>query len=170
MGLDPTFPRSWPERKPRVGRMLNWLSHWGPQCYFMFEECIPLKKLLLFLKSDKFTRFNLTLIQRNSCCLHELFRNSPCLLLWEWIYISCGVFIIFIFIWKVLFIYSWEIERERGRDTGRGRKKQAPYREPDVGLDPGSPGSCSGLKVALNRWATWAGPSCGVFKALAANG
>ena len=28
-------------------------------------------------------------------------------------------------------------ERERGRDT----EKQAPCREPDVGLDPGTPGS-----------------------------
>ena len=37
-------------------------------------------------------------------------------------------------------------ERERGKDTGRGRN-----REPDVGLDPGSPGSGPGLKVALNR-------------------
>ena len=28
----------------------------------------------------------------------------------------------------------------RGRDTGRGRK-QAPCGEPNVGLDPGTPGS-----------------------------
>ena len=39
------------------------------------------------------------------------------------------------------------------RDTER--EKQAPCREPDMGLDPGSPGSGPGLKVALNRWATW---------------
>ena len=38
-----------------------------------------------------------------------------------------------------------ERERERGRDTGRG-KKQAPCREPDVGLDPGTLGSCPELK------------------------
>ena len=30
--------------------------------------------------------------------------------------------------------------RERGRDRQRG--KQAPHREPDAGLDPGTPGSC----------------------------
>ena len=42
-----------------------------------------------------------------------------------------------------------ERERERGRD--RQREKQAPCREPEVGLDPASPGSCPGLKVALNR-------------------
>ena len=32
----------------------------------------------------------------------------------------------------------------------RQREKQAPCREPDVGLDPGSPGSGPGLKAALN--------------------
>ena len=37
----------------------------------------------------------------------------------------------------------------RGRDTGRGRSRL--HREPDVGLDPGSPESHPGLKVALNR-------------------
>ena len=33
---------------------------------------------------------------------------------------------------------------ERGRDTGRHREEQAPCREPDMGLDPGSPGSGPG--------------------------
>ena len=39
------------------------------------------------------------------------------------------------------------------RDTGRERQrhrqrqKQAPYREPDVGLDPWTPGSCPGPKA-----------------------
>ena len=42
-----------------------------------------------------------------------------------------------------------DTERERDRDT-RQREKQAPCREPDVGLNPGSPGSHPGLKVALN--------------------
>ncbi|CAD7678913.1 unnamed protein product [Nyctereutes procyonoides] len=42
-----------------------------------------------------------------------------------------------------------ERERERGRD--RQREKQAPYREPDVGLDPGSPGSRPGRK-SLERF------------------
>ena len=37
---------------------------------------------------------------------------------------------------------------ERGRD--RQREKPAPCREPDMGLDPGSPGSRPGLKAALN--------------------
>ena len=43
-----------------------------------------------------------------------------------------------------------ERERERHRDTGRG-KKQAPCREPNVGLDPRSPGSGPELKAVLNR-------------------
>ena len=38
-------------------------------------------------------------------------------------------------------IHREERERGRGRDTGRGRSKQAPHRDPDVGLDPGTPGS-----------------------------
>ena len=33
------------------------------------------------------------------------------------------------------------MHRERGRDTERQREKQAPCREPDVGLDPRIPGS-----------------------------
>ena len=41
-------------------------------------------------------------------------------------------------------------ERERERQKHRQREKQAPCREPDVGLDPGSPGSGPGLKAALN--------------------
>ena len=42
-----------------------------------------------------------------------------------------------------------DTERKRGRDTGS--EKQAPRREPDMGLDPPSPGSGPGLKAALNR-------------------
>ena len=42
-----------------------------------------------------------------------------------------------------------ERERERGRDGQR--EKQAPCREPDVGLDPRSPGSHPGLRSALNH-------------------
>ena len=42
-------------------------------------------------------------------------------------------------------------ERDREAETHRQRGKQAPYREPDVGLNPGSPGSLHELKVALNR-------------------
>ena len=41
------------------------------------------------------------------------------------------------------------IERERGRDTGRG--EAGSMQEPDMGLDPGSPGSHPGPKAALYR-------------------
>ena len=68
-------------------------------------------------------------------------------------FFSSTNYLIFIFL-RFLFIYSWETHRERQRH--RQREKQAPCREPDVGLHLGSPGSLSGLKVALNRWATWA--------------
>ena len=41
-------------------------------------------------------------------------------------------------------------EREREAET-QAREKQAPCREPDVGLDPRSPGSGPGLRAALSR-------------------
>ena len=55
----------------------------------------------------------------------------------------------FLFFLKILFIYSQEAQKERQRH--RQREKQAPCGEPDVGLDPGSPGLCPGLKAALNH-------------------
>ena len=41
--------------------------------------------------------------------------------------------------------------RDTHRERERQREKEAPCREPDMGLNPGSPGSCPGVKVALNR-------------------
>ena len=38
-------------------------------------------------------------------------------------------------------------ERERERQRHRQREKQAPFREPDVGFDPRSPGSRPGPKA-----------------------
>ena len=38
-------------------------------------------------------------------------------------------------------------ERERERQRHRQREKQAPCREPDVGLYPGTPGSYPGLEA-----------------------
>ena len=40
-----------------------------------------------------------------------------------------------------------DTERERQRQRHRQREKEAPCREPDVGLDPRSPGSRPGLKA-----------------------
>ena len=45
-----------------------------------------------------------------------------------------------------LFIETHRTERQRHRQ----KEKQAPCREPDVGLHPKSPGSGLGLKAALN--------------------
>ena len=42
-------------------------------------------------------------------------------------------------------------DTERERQRLRQREKQAPCREADVGLDPGTPGSGPGPKAALNR-------------------
>ena len=56
------------------------------------------------------------------------------------------------FFLKILYIYSWETQGERQRQA----EKQAPCREPTIGLHPGSPGSCPGPKAALNHWATQA--------------
>ena len=39
------------------------------------------------------------------------------------------------------------IDRERERERDRRREKQAPCREPDVGLDPKTPGSRPGPKA-----------------------
>ena len=38
-------------------------------------------------------------------------------------------------------------DTERERQIHREREKQAPSREPNVGLDPGTPGSCPEPKV-----------------------
>ena len=54
-----------------------------------------------------------------------------------------------IFFLKILFTYSWETQRETQGHRQR-EKKQAPCREPDVGLHPGTPGSCSGPKAGAN--------------------
>ena len=45
------------------------------------------------------------------------------------------------------------------RQRHRQREKQAPCREPDVGLDPGSPGSHPRLQKVPNRCATRAAVS-----------
>ena len=44
-------------------------------------------------------------------------------------------------------------DTEKGRGRDRQREKQAPCREPDMGLNSGSPGSYPGLKAAPNHWA-----------------
>ena len=60
------------------------------------------------------------------------------------------------------FIYLLKTEREKEREgerqRHRQREKQAPCREPDMGLDPWSPGSCPGLKVGTKLLSPRAAP------------
>ena len=46
----------------------------------------------------------------------------------------------FLFSFLKIYLFIRERHRERGRDTGRGGSR-LPVGEPDVGLDPGTPGS-----------------------------
>ena len=54
-------------------------------------------------------------------------------------------YLVYLLFKKILFIHKRERQRHRQRE------KQATCREPDMGLDPGSPGSCPGPKAVLNR-------------------
>ena len=47
------------------------------------------------------------------------------------------------------YLFMRDGERGRERQRHRQKEKQAPYREPDVELDPKSPGSYPGLKAVL---------------------
>ena len=49
-----------------------------------------------------------------------------------------------VFFLKILLIHGRQSQRHRQRE------KEAPRREPNVGLDPGSPGSCPEPKAVLN--------------------
>ena len=57
---------------------------------------------------------------------------------------------LFIYLFKrfYLFIHERHRDRERDRDTGRGRRGS--MQEPDVGFDPGTPGSRPRLKASTN--------------------
>ena len=60
------------------------------------------------------------------------------------------------YIWSCVFfnkdfIYLFMRDTESERQRHRQREKQAPCRRPNVGLDPWTPGSHPGLKVALNH-------------------
>ena len=56
---------------------------------------------------------------------------------------ECGCLLFFFK--DFIYLFMRDTERERQRE------KQAPCREPDMGLDPGSPESHPGPKVALNH-------------------
>ena len=46
-----------------------------------------------------------------------------------------------------IYLFMRDTQRERERQGHRQKEKQAPCREPDVGLDPGTPGSRPELKA-----------------------
>ena len=48
---------------------------------------------------------------------------------------------------KDFYLFIHERHRERRRQRHRQREKQAPCRDPDMGLNPGTPGSCPGPKA-----------------------
>ena len=54
-----------------------------------------------------------------------------------------------IFTWPLrrVFVFIHEGHRERERQRHKQREKQAPYKDPDVGLDPRTPGSCPETKA-----------------------
>ena len=56
-------------------------------------------------------------------------------------------------------------DTERGRDTGRGRSRLH-NREPDVGLDPRTPGSCPGPKTGTKLLSHPGIPGLSVLKLL----
>ena len=56
-----------------------------------------------------------------------------------------------------------ERERERERHRHRQREKQAPCREPDAVLDPGSPGPGPGLKAGAKPLSHLGFPDCIFF-------
>ena len=58
--------------------------------------------------------------------------------------LTLGYFNLVLF-FKILFIHDRHTEGERERH--RQREKQTTCKEPDVGLDPRTPGSCPGLKA-----------------------
>ena len=56
-----------------------------------------------------------------------------------------------IFFFKEFYLFINEREREREAEIQAEREKQAPCREPHVGLDPWSPGSRPGQKPGIPR-------------------
>ena len=52
------------------------------------------------------------------------------------------IIILFVFCFLRFYRFIHERHRERGRERHRQREMQTPRREPDVGLDPGTVGSC----------------------------
>ena len=61
--------------------------------------------------------------------------------------VKTRIFIFYLFIFLRFYLFIQERHTDRERQRHRQREKQAPCREPDVGLDPGPPGSRPGPKA-----------------------
>ena len=59
----------------------------------------------------------------------------------------CFVFLIFFFYLLFMIVTEREGEREKEAETQAEGEAGSMHRKPDVGFDPGSPGSRSGLKA-----------------------
>ena len=132
---------------------------WNSPC----EHSIYSPQMALVLEAHQIVRSDYSLIPVSllkptllSPSLHKTVLSPPCLETWGHLPMLGNLEPTFFF--KILFIYSWETQRERERQRHKQREKQAPCREPDMGLDPRSPGSGPGLKAALYHWTTRAAP------------
>ena len=108
----------------------------------------------------------LILIKSFKALLLQLLSRLWISLFWPSFLSSCLLFYLFILFLKYFFkfICSWETQSERERQRHRQRGKQVPCREPNVGLDPRSPGPCPGSKAGTKRWATRAALIAYIFK------
>ena len=71
----------------------------------------------------------------------------------------------YLFIFKdFIYLFMRDRERERERQRHRQKKKQAPYREPDVGLNPWTPGSRPEPKAEAQPLSHPGVPLCFYFK------
>ena len=81
----------------------------------------------------------------NSAAVYRVFAKDSALC--EALLINSTKYALF---FKRFYLLMRDTETEREAETHRQREKQAPRREPNAELDPGTPGSGSGLKAALN--------------------
>ena len=141
MGLDPGSPGSHPGLKTAPNRWATRAAQY---------KCILRVK---FLKKKCWVKRHAYLIYAYIYIFHYISPNcqrsksSPV----PGVSLVLGLFYFFIYLKNILFIYSWEThterERERERQRHRQRETQVSFSEPNVGFDPGSPGSRPGPKA-----------------------
>ena len=126
-----------------------------PFLLLMFSVC--LSTLALFLLPSCMPRFSLLpSILLLTPSFHNLYTLTLVLIFLPVVFfqrfrlsnlMTCSQSLVLTIFFFKDFIYLIMRDRERERH----RQRQSPCSEPDVGLDPGSPGSRPGLKAALNR-------------------